>query len=117
VALLTGEATPTQFTDEMVQNATVRALREKVFVTSDESVADHESFVAVEFADGKKIEVHIENAIGSYEKPLTVEFLKSKFTEQVGKRIGKERAEKAYEAFSNVANVKDVSELARSYKA
>jgi aconitate decarboxylase len=117
VALLTGEATPTQFTDEMVQNATVRALREKVFVTSDESVADHESFVAVEFADGKKIEVHIENAIGSYEKPLTVEFLKSKFTEQVGKRIGKERAEKAYEAFSNVANVKDISELARSYKA
>lgn len=116
VALLTGEATPTQFTDEMVRNETIKALCERVFVTSDEAVKDHESFVAVEFANGKKIEVHIEHAIGSYEKPLNIEFLKKKFTEQVAKRIGDERAQKAYTAFAEVANVTDVASLTRAYR-
>jgi aconitate decarboxylase len=76
-------------------NATTRALREKVFVTSDESVADRDSFVAVELTNGKKIKDHIEHAIGGYEKMLTVKFLKTKFMEQVGKRIREERAENA----------------------
>jgi aconitate decarboxylase len=116
VALLTGEATPTQFSDEMVHNATVQDLRKKVFVTSDDTVKDHEAFVAVEFLNGKKIEVHIENAIGSYEKPLSVEFLKTKFTEQVGKIIGEVRAEKAYTAFASITDVIDVASVIRAYK-
>jgi aconitate decarboxylase len=117
VALLSGEATPTQFTDEMVRNETIVALRKKVFVTSDETVADHESFVAVEFANGKKIEVHIEEAIGGYKNPLDDVFLKTKFIEQVAKMIGNERAERAYTAYTGVANVADVASLARTYKA
>jgi aconitate decarboxylase len=116
VALLTGEATLTQFSDEMVRNATVQDLRKKVFVTSDDTVKDHEAFVAVEFLNGKKIEVHIENAIGSYEKPLSVEFLKTKFTEQVAKIIGEVRAEKAYTAFASITDVTDVASVIRAYK-
>lgn len=117
VALLSGEATPTQFTDEMVQNTTVIALREKVAVTSDEAVEEHEAYVTVEFAGGRKIELHVEHGLGSYENPLSVEFLRTKFLEQVTKRIGDARAEKAYTAFLGIANVTDVGMLARSYKA
>jgi aconitate decarboxylase len=88
-----------------------------VFVTSDELAEDHGSFVAIKSANGNKIEDHIEHAISSYEKPLTVEFLETKFMEQVEKRIKEERVEKAYEPFLNVTNVTDVVEFARSYKA
>jgi aconitate decarboxylase len=115
VALLTGEATPTQFSDEVVRNATVQDLRKKVFVTSDSTVLDHEAFVAVEFASGQKIEVHIENAIGSYDNPLSVGFLETKFKEQVAKVIGEERATMAYEAFIGIANSSDIASLVRSY--
>ncbi|CEI65621.1 hypothetical protein FVEN_g8878 [Fusarium venenatum] len=59
VALLYGEATPSQFTDEAVQNKTVIALQEKVHVTTDDTVSDHEAFVAVEFENGKKLQVHV----------------------------------------------------------
>ncbi|XP_014562338.1 hypothetical protein COCVIDRAFT_84321 [Bipolaris victoriae FI3] len=117
VALLSGEATPTQFTDEMVQNRTVIALREKVAVTSDEAVEEHEAYVTVEFSGGKKIDLHVEHGLGSYENPLSVEFLRTKFLEQVAKRIGDARAEKAYTAFLGIANVTDVGMLARSYRA
>ncbi|KAF2998821.1 hypothetical protein E8E13_002071 [Curvularia kusanoi] len=115
VALLYGEATPTQLTDEAVRNETVVALREKVFVTSDEAVEEHEAFVAVEFEDGKKLEFHVEHTIGSYENPLDETFLKTKFVQQVAERIGEDRAQKAYEAFKGVASVMDVSELVDSY--
>jgi aconitate decarboxylase len=98
-------------------NETVKALREKVFVTSDEEVKDHKYFIAVKFANGKKIEAHIEHAISSYEKPLDMEFLKNKFTEQVGKGVGKWRAQKAYTALAGVAKVTDVALLACSCKA
>ncbi|KAH7395345.1 hypothetical protein DE146DRAFT_697592 [Phaeosphaeria sp. MPI-PUGE-AT-0046c] len=115
VALSFGAATPSQFTDEVVRNATVQELRKKVFATADASVKDEEAFVAVEFANGKKIEVHIENAMGTYENPLSVEFLETKFKEQVSKEIGEERADKAYAAFTGVANTTDVAELVRSF--
>lgn len=117
VALLDGEATPTQFTDDKVRNETVIGLREKVSVTSDESVEEHEAFVTVEFGSGKSIELHVEHAIGSYENPLSDDFLKTKFIEQVAKMIGEDRAEKAYRAFAGIANTSDVGKLARSYKS
>jgi aconitate decarboxylase len=115
VALLSGEATPTQFSDEVVQDPTVQDLRKKVFITSDSTVLDREAFVAVEFKGGRKIEVHIENAIGSYDNPLREKFLETKFKEQVGKIIGEERATKAYEAFVGIANANDIATLVRDY--
>lgn len=115
VALLFGEATPTQFTDEVVRNATVIAVREKVHVTSDENVGSPEAFVAAEFADGTKLEVHVENTIGSFENPLETEALKAKFLEQVAKKIGDDRALKAYDAWLNIANSSDVGQTVRSY--
>ncbi|CAG9955316.1 unnamed protein product [Clonostachys rosea f. rosea IK726] len=116
VSLLFGQATPTQFTDEAVQNSTVVALREKVKVTSDDAVEEHESFVAVEFEDGTKLEVHVEHALGSYENPLTTEQLKEKFLDQVGRVIGEDRATKSYQSFSNIVNYTDVADLVKEYK-
>lgn len=117
VALLDGEATPAQFTNEKVLNETVIALREKVSVASDETVEEHEAFVTVEFEGGNKIDLHVEHAIGSYENPLSEAFLKTKFVEQVTMILGQERAEKAYQAFLGIENVTDVKSLIHSYSS
>lgn len=116
VALLYGEATPTQFTDEAVQNSTVISLREKVTVTSDDEVSEHEAFVAAEFEDGTWLEVHVEHAIGSYENPLSEEFLQNKFLEHVSAYIGESRAKKASEAFAGIVNSTDVGQILRMFK-
>jgi 2-methylcitrate dehydratase PrpD len=116
VALLYGEATPSQFTDEAVQNKTVIALREKVHVTSDDNVSEHEAFVAVEFENGKKLEVHVEHCIGSYENPLDAKFLQKKFVNHVRTQIGEERAKKALKAFVEIANSTDVGRIAQAFE-
>ena len=116
VALLFGEATPIQFTDEAVKNSTVVALREKVHVTSDDAVAEHEAFVTTEFKDGTKLEVHVEQALGSIEKPLSAEQLKTKFLEHVGNHIGEKRAQKAFDGFSQIVNSTDVGRISRKFK-
>uniref|UniRef100_A0A4E9EBE4 MmgE/PrpD C-terminal domain-containing protein n=1 Tax=Gibberella zeae TaxID=5518 RepID=A0A4E9EBE4_GIBZA len=116
IALLYGEATPKQFTDEAVQNKTVIALREKVHVTKDDKVSDHEAFVAVEFENGEKMEVHVENCIGSYKNPLDAEYLQKKFVDHVSTQIGEKRAKKALEAFVGIANSTDVGRIAQAFE-
>lgn len=115
VAFLYGEATPTQFTDEVVRNTTVADLRKKVSVTSDEAVEEHEAFVSAEFEDGTKLKYHVEHCLGSYENPLSVDFLKTKFIEQAARRMGDDKAQKAYDAYLAIANVTDVATIGQSF--
>ncbi|KAJ5987748.1 MmgE/PrpD [Penicillium waksmanii] len=116
VSLLFGEATPVQFTDEAVKNSTVVSLRKKVCVTSDDAVSEHEAFVTAEFKDGTKLEVHVKEALGSIKKPLSAKQLKEKFLEHVSNHIGKERAQKAFTGFSEIASSTDVAQILRQFK-
>lgn len=115
IGLLYGEATPSQFTDEVVRNSTVVDLRKKVNVTTDESVPTDAAYVTLKFEDGKEIEKHIEHAEGSMERPLTDAQLKKKFMEQVTLAIGSERAERAYDIFIQVGQLEDVSKIRGMY--
>ncbi|KAI1101226.1 2-methylcitrate dehydratase PrpD [Jackrogersella minutella] len=111
VGLLYGAATPAQFTDQVVLNETVVSMRKLVNVTTDDSVAEDQAYVTIDFSDGSTLEKFIEHAIGSLANPLTVDDLKRKFMDQVSKQIGGERAEKAYSAFTNIGNMTDVGTL------
>ncbi|KAI1358846.1 2-methylcitrate dehydratase PrpD [Xylaria arbuscula] len=116
VGVLYGEATPTYFTDEAVTNATVVEFRKKVNVTTDDArFSKDQATVTIEFGDGSTLEKHIEHAIGSLENPLTEAELKKKFIDQVSKRIGDARAEKAYVAFKGIGNMTDVGQLRTLY--
>ncbi|THU98000.1 2-methylcitrate dehydratase PrpD [Dendrothele bispora CBS 962.96] len=114
VGLLFGQATPTEFTDEIVRNETVVSLRNKVNVTTDPGIAEDQADVSITFDDGSTtLEKHIEHAIGSLENPMTEEELKTKFLDQVSRVIGDQRAEKAYDAFVNLGNMSDVGKVKR----
>ncbi|KAI1279438.1 2-methylcitrate dehydratase PrpD [Xylaria sp. FL0933] len=116
VGLLYGEATPSYFTDEAVNNATIIEFRKKVNVTTDdERFSTDQATVTIEFEDGSTLEKHIEHAIGSLENPLSEAQLKKKFLDQVSLRIGDVRAEKAYAAFKGIGNMTDVAQLRTLY--
>jgi aconitate decarboxylase len=70
IGLLHGEATPSQFTDDVVKNTTVVGMREKMNVTEDKAVSKAEAFVSLAFNDGTTLDKHIEHAKGSVENPL-----------------------------------------------
>ncbi|KAI6093213.1 2-methylcitrate dehydratase PrpD [Hypoxylon rubiginosum] len=111
VGLLYGAATPAQFTDEVVLNETVVAMRQRVNVTTDNSVAEDQAYVTLTFGDGSTMEKFVEHAIGSLANPLTVEELKTKFIDQASLQIGGERAAKAYDVFTGISNATDVGKL------
>ncbi|OTA67136.1 2-methylcitrate dehydratase PrpD [Hypoxylon sp. EC38] len=111
VGLLYGAATPAQFTDQVVQNETVDSMRKLVNVTTDDTVAEDQAYVSITFSDGSTLEKFVEHAIGSLANPLSVEELRTKFIDQVSRQIGSERAEKAYNAFTNIRNMTDVGKL------
>ena len=115
IGLLYGEATPSQFTDEVVKNATVIDLRKKVNVTTDESVSTDAAYVTLRFEDGKKLEKHVEHAKGSMENPLTDAELKKKFMEQVSLAVGPERAEKAFDAFVQAGELDNIAKIRSLY--
>lgn len=115
IGLLYGEATPSQFTDEVVRNSTVVDMRTKVNVTEDEEVPTDAAYVSVEFSDGTTLDKHVEHAKGSLENPLSEAELKTKFMEQVTLAIGEARAERAYEAFTNAGGMEDVGRIRGMY--
>lgn len=115
IGLLYGEATPSQFTDQVVKNTTVVDLRKKVNVTTDEGVPKDAAYVTLRFEDGTELEKHVEHAKGSVENPLTDEELKKKFMEQVTLAIGVDRAKRAYDAFITAGELDDISKIRGMY--
>ncbi|KAJ4293580.1 hypothetical protein N0V90_008863 [Kalmusia sp. IMI 367209] len=115
IGLLYGEATPSQFTDDVVKNSTVIDLRKKVNVTTDNGVPTDAAYVTVRLDDGMELKKHVEHAKGSMENPLTDEELKKKFMEQVTLAIGKERAGRAYDAFVQAADLDDIGKIRGMY--
>lgn len=115
IGLLYGEATPSQFTDQVVKNTTVIDLRKKVNVTTDEGVPKDAAYVTLRFEDGTELEKHVEHAKGSVENPLTDEELKKKFMEQVTLAIGVDRAKRAYDAFITAGELDDMSKIRGMY--
>ncbi|XXG99730.1 hypothetical protein Hte_006071 [Hypoxylon texense] len=111
VGLLYGAATPAQFTDQVVLNETVVAMRKRVDVTTDDGVAEDQAYVTITFGDGSTMEKFVEHAIGSLANPLTEEDLKTKFLDQASRQIGSARAAKAYDAFTGIGNMTDVGKL------
>jgi len=115
VGLLYGEATPTQFTDSVVLNSTVVALRKLVNTTTDANVTEDSATVSVLFKDGTNITQFIAHVIGSVDNPLSEAQLKTKFITQTQLVIGSDRAEAAYQAWMNIGNLSDVSTLAQMF--
>ena len=66
---------PAQFSDERVNSPDTGALRRKVEVTTDPSLARDAARLAVDLVDGQRIEVGVDHARGSVERPMTDEDL------------------------------------------
>ena len=115
ISLLLGQATPTQFSDEVVRNKTIKTLSKKVSVTGDKNVPDYSAYVSVTFGDGTVLDTHVDHAIGSFANPLSDDFLEMKFLDQVTRQIGENRAQSAHKAFLDVAKLQDMRELTKAF--
>lgn len=113
-ALLKGDGSPAAFTDELVNEAALIALRRKVTVTADHDCAEDAVRIAIRLADGRVIEKHVEHAVGSIERPLTDAKLETKFVKQSAAVIGEAKAVRLAKAAWAVAESRNVGEIAQA---
>jgi 2-methylcitrate dehydratase PrpD len=111
VALIYGQAGPKQFSDKVCNEKVVMSVRDKIDVSTDESIRDDEAHLRFIFNDGARAEEHIEHAKGSLENPLTREGLEAKFLDQSEGSIGVDKCKRLIEMCWTLETVADISQL------
>ena len=102
VALRTGQAGETSFSDAAVQDAKTIALRARVTAEVDEALVPEAAIVRVALADGRVLEERVAHARGSLEWPLSDAALDAKFLELARLRLPPERAAALLHACRNL---------------
>jgi 2-methylcitrate dehydratase PrpD len=113
VALLHGAAGEKEYSDAMVRDPKVIALRDRVDATIDKKLRDDEVYVRVTLKDGRKLEKYIEHAIGSREVPMSNEQLEAKFRGLVDDILGAEQSAELLALAWSIEGLKDAAEICR----
>ena len=108
VGLLYEKAGPAQYADEVVISREVIEIRDKIDAISDKSLAADETLLIVHFANGSKLERHVQHAVGSLEVPMTDEQLTEKFIDQSMLVLG-DAAKEASDRVWKIGEAKDVA--------
>ncbi len=111
VGLSHGRAGEEEFSDAVVNDPQVVALRNKVQATVDDSIEEAAAHVTAVLRDGRRVEVQVDHAIGSLQNPLSDAQLEAKFGSLVVPVLGRARADEITKACRTLASLPDVRAL------
>jgi 2-methylcitrate dehydratase PrpD len=111
VGLIHGRAGEHEFSDAVVNDPQVVALRAKVQATVDDSVHEDAVRLMAQLRDGRRIEIGVEHAIGSLRNPLTDAQLEAKFAALVAPVLGDARARELTGQWRTLASLSDIRPL------
>ncbi len=116
VGLIYGQAAEEEFSDAVVNEPQVVALRNKVQATVDDAINEESVRVTAVLKDGRRIEVNVDHAIGSLQNPLSDAQLEGKFNSLVLPVLGAAQARditRACRELSSLADVRMLTALGR----
>ncbi|RFU64546.1 MmgE/PrpD family protein [Peribacillus saganii] len=73
-----------EFTDEFVNDPTVKGLRGKIHLVIDEQMKEDQAKLVVKLSDGRELTHFVEHAIGSMDQPMSDQLLIDKFIDVTG---------------------------------
>lgn len=111
VGLIHGRAGEDEFSDAVVNDPRVVALRDKVVATVDDGIDEAAVRVTAVLADGRRVEVRVDHAIGSLQNPLTDAQLEAKFSDLVAPVLGAGKGRQVTAACWSLASMTDVRVL------
>ncbi len=118
VALVRGMAGEAQYSDEVVCDPEVVAVRERVRATSDASVTSYlEAYVKIVMRDGKVLERHVPHALGTLARPMSDADLEAKFRALVEPVLSPARTGELIENCWKLDQLSDVGVLGRAATA
>ena len=98
VGLIHGRAGEGEFSDAVVNDPQVVALRRKVRATVDAAIAEDQADVRAVLRDGRELHLFIEHAIGSVDRPMSDAALEAKFHGQADPVLGAPRVQALIQA-------------------
>jgi len=113
VGIIHGAAGETQFSDEVVRDPQVIALRDRVFATEDGAIGRTEARVSIRLRDGRRLERHVEHALGTLERPMSDADLEAKFRGLVTGILPEGRIAELISACWSVESLEDAGDIAR----
>jgi len=111
VALIDGVAYPAQFTDERVNDACIAAVRQRISVDGDETMAPDQCELTIVLNDGRSYTERVAHATGTPHKPVTDEELERKFRVLAGHALPKARLNRVLETLWQVDSLDSVAEM------
>jgi 2-methylcitrate dehydratase PrpD len=119
VALLQGRVTVDDFTLETIKRPAVLKMAQKINTNLDTAMNRHgvgPSRVTITLTDGTSYMEHVENCLGSVERPMTLEDIAKKFRECAAssvKPLKKDAVEKVIEMVGRLEKLEDAAEIIR----
>jgi 2-methylcitrate dehydratase PrpD len=113
-AIIHGRAGEEEYSDAVVRDPTVIALRDRVTAEADQSVHEDAAHLRIALNSGKVIEKHVAHAIGSLKRPMSDADLEAKFHHLVDPVTGKAQAAKLIKLARDIEALADVGEIARA---
>jgi 2-methylcitrate dehydratase PrpD len=108
VGLIHGRAGEEEFSDAVVNDPQVVALRNKVQATVDDSIQEEAVQVTAVLKDGRRVAVRVDHAIGSVENPLSDAQLEAKFAALVVPVLGQDRCTAITNHWRSLASIADI---------
>ena len=109
--LFFGRAGEDEFSDAIVNRPDVVALRDKVQATADASIDEASADVTAVLANGERVHLFIEHAIGSLQRPLSDAQLDAKFAALVEPMLGAAKVAALADACRGLGATADVRTL------
>jgi 2-methylcitrate dehydratase PrpD len=114
VAIIFGAAGEKEYSDELVRDPKVIALRDRVNAVVDPKMRDDEARIRIVLKDGRVLEKLVTHAIGSLERPLSNADLEGKFHVLVDDVLGQAQASSLLALTWDIENVADAAEICRA---
>ena len=110
-AILFGEAGETEFSDAMASRADMIALRDRVHARVGAEIGETAADVTIRCNDGRRLQLKVEHAVGSLQRPMSDSDLERKFHGLVDPVLGAARAARLIELCMSLADAENVAAL------
>jgi 2-methylcitrate dehydratase PrpD len=114
VAIIHGEGGERVYSDAVVRDPRVIALRGKVTATVDESVHEDAARVTIKLSNGRTLEKHIAHTIGSLDRPMSDADLEAKFRGLADGILSRTETDALIKLCWSIEKLNDAGEIARA---
>jgi 2-methylcitrate dehydratase PrpD len=114
LAIVAGRAGEAQFSDGMVCDPVITALRDRISATANPSIAKQQARVRIHLRDGRVLERFVTEAVGSVKNPMSDAALEAKFIDLAEGVLPADKTRRLIDLCRSIERLADAGDVARA---